>query len=87
MNTNSSVSKNILRDVDDLYQLALENGNFSVALKAKELLGREYGFFAPKPPPSQKEKMDLNAISDEDIDHLIKALEAKLKLDPSNGAA
>jgi len=83
MKTQSSISKAILRDLENLYQLALEKENFSSALKAKELLGREYGLFAPKSPTSQKEKMDLNNISDEDINQLIKALETKLKMKPS----
>lgn len=87
MKTQSSVSKNILRDLEDIYQLALEKENFPSALKAKELLGREYGLFVPKSTSSQKQKMDLNNISDEDMDHLIKALEAKLKLDPPNAPA
>lgn len=83
MKTRSSVSKEILKDLEDLYQLALEKENFPSALKAKELLGREYGLFFPKSSSAQKEKMALSNISDDDIHHLIEELEAKLKLDHS----
>lgn len=78
MDTNTPASSGILKEIRELYMLALEKGNFSVALKAQEILGRELGFTQPKP---QKEKIDLNDLSDDDISNLIMILEAKLKLD------
>jgi len=74
-------SKGILNDLEALYLMALEKGNFAVALKAKELLGRELGLFALKNSSVTKDKVSLNDLSDEDITHLIKELEIKLKLD------
>lgn len=78
MDTNTPASSGILKEIRELYMLALEKGNFSVALKAQEILGRELGFTQPK---SEKEKIDLNDLSDDDISNLIMILEAKLKLD------
>lgn len=80
MNTNTSIAKGILRDLEEVYRLALEKENFSSALKAKELLGREHGLFGSKLLP----KIDPNKLSDEDIEQLIKTIETELKFDSPN---
>jgi len=82
MASDSRLSSDILKDLEKIYLMALGKENFSVALKAKELLGRQLGFFALKNPMLKKNKLSLEHLSDEDITHLIKELEAKLKLDP-----
>jgi len=64
----------ILKDLENLYALALEKGNFSVALKAKELLGREQGLFSGA---SHKKKLSLESLSDEDLDAFIQELEGQ----------
>ena len=72
---------NILEELHKIYLMALGKGNFSVALKINELLGREQGLFTGKSLANKQSKVSLDALSDKDIAHLIEELEAKLKLD------
>ncbi len=81
MTTTLPSSASILKDLEKIYLMALGKGNYSVALKVKELLGRELGLFTLKSSATTKNKISLNDLSDEDITQLIKELEAKLKLD------
>lgn len=74
-------SSAILKDLEEIYLMSLEKGNFAVALKAKELLGRELGLFALKNTSAIKNKLSLSDLSEEDIIRLIEELETKLKLD------
>ena len=82
MSRNTSQRNDILQDLEDIYTLAMEKGNFAVALKAKELLGREQGLFSPKSPALNKE-VCLADLSDEDITRLIEEIETQLDLDPT----
>jgi hypothetical protein len=66
-------AKDILNDLENLYILAMEKGNFTAALKAKELLGRECGLFS-----SKKAKISLTDLSDEEIERLIQEIEAQM---------
>ena len=72
----------ILTDLQDLRRMALEKGNFAVALKATELLGREMGLFTLKKDAPKNDKVSLDNLSEENIHHLIEELEAKVQLDP-----
>jgi hypothetical protein len=54
----------ILADMEKIFQLAMAAGKLSVALKAKELIGKEMGLFLP---PSQRAKIKLNELSDEEL--------------------
>ena len=81
MTTTLPSSVGILKDLEKIYLMALGKGNHSVALKVKELLGREVGLFTLKNSATAKNKISLKDLSDEDIAQLIKELEAKLKLD------
>lgn len=83
MVVDSLSSATIVKDLEEIYHMALEKGNFAVALKAKELLGRELGLFGLKGSSIPQNKVSLNDLSNEDILHLIEELEAKLKLDHS----
>jgi len=65
----------ILSDIETLYALALKKENFSTALKAKELIGREYGLFLPH---TYRKKLSLKDFSDEDIEFLIRKIEAQM---------
>lgn len=65
----------ILRDIEEVYASAMEKGNFTAALRAKELLGRECGLFSV----SKKKKFSLSDLSEEDLNHLIQELETQLK--------
>ena len=70
--TNDTKTSHILKDLENLYALAMEKGNFTVALKAKELLGREQGLFSGA---SRKKKLSLENLSDEELEALIQELE------------
>ncbi len=59
--------ENIVDDLERIYTLALEKGNLTVALKAKELLAKHINFFDLKPP----QPVSLAELSDEDIERLI----------------
>ena len=65
-------TSHILKDLENLYALAMEKGNFAVALKVKELLGREQGLFSGA---SRKKKLSLENFSDEELDVFIQELE------------
>lgn len=68
-------STDILKDIEGIYVAAMEKGNFSVALKAKELLGRECGLFST----SKKKPFSLTELSDDELNRLIQEIEMQLK--------
>ncbi len=68
-------STNILKDIEGVYSAAMEKGNFTAALRAKELLGRERGLFST----SKKKTFSLTDLSEEDLNRLIQEIEAQLK--------
>jgi hypothetical protein len=47
----------ILKDMEKIFVLALEAGKFSVALRAKELIGKEMGLFLP---PSKRPQVNMH---------------------------
>lgn len=62
-------------DLDMLFEAALVAGNFSAALKAKELIGKERGFFRdPKGSPV----WSLDTLSDDDLARAVSVLEDQL---------
>jgi len=65
-----------LKDLEDLYKLALKKGSLATALRAKELLGREQGFFKSSP---HKGKLSLRDFSDEDLQLLIEEIKTYLQ--------
>ena len=71
---NDTKASHILKDLENLYALAMEKGNFTVALKAKELLGREQGLFSGN---SRKKKISPESLSDEELEALIQELEGQ----------
>lgn len=81
MTTESPSPEGILKDLQEIYLMALGKGQFSVAFKIKELLGREAGLFALRNQAPKENKISLDNLSDDDLNCLIKELEAKLTLD------
>jgi hypothetical protein len=79
MENGNSTPVDILRDLESIYAMALASENYAVALKAKELLGRQFGLFTPK----QKDKISLADLSEEDLERLIGEIERELTLDHS----
>ena len=63
-------------DLDILFDAAFLAGNFAAALKAKELIGKERGFFkeVKKPHPF----WDLGALSNDDLEKTVLFLEEAL---------
>ena len=57
----NSFNENIIEDLEHIYTLALEKGNLSVALKAKEALAKL----------SIQTKLSLADLKDEDIQRII----------------
>lgn len=68
----------LLKNLEELYSLALTKENLPVALKILELLGRQHGLFAPQ---NTKKSLELETLTENDLKRLIKQLESKLKLD------
>ncbi|MBS0272714.1 MAG: hypothetical protein JSR85_08765 [Proteobacteria bacterium] len=65
---------NLIKDFQMIYDLAISKENYSVALKAKELIAREHGLFSSHPSP----QLSLSDLSDEDIARLIKEIQLVL---------
>lgn len=60
----------ILKNLETIYEIALQENNFTVALKALELLGKEAGLFSKTPSdvlPSKK----LSEMSEEELRTLL----------------
>jgi hypothetical protein len=73
-------SEGILKDLQEIYLMALGKRQYSVAFKIKALLGREVGLFALRSKAANKNKLSVDTLSDEDITHLIETLEAKFNI-------
>jgi hypothetical protein len=78
MKNDKSSVVDILNDLEEIFTLAMSKGNFSVALKTRELLGRELGLFQSKTASSKKEGISLADFSDEDLNRLVKESERQL---------
>ncbi len=70
--------KKLLEDLEETYMRATAKENYSAALKAKELIGKVYGFFENGSQRKQKEitikDLDFKKLSENDIQTLILAL-------------
>lgn len=60
----------IIKDFEMIHDVAMESENFAVALKAKELIAREYN--------KRRGKISLDDLSDEHVGSLIKELQLLL---------
>jgi len=72
-NTSLTGPADILKDLENIYISAMDKKNLAVALKVKELLGREVGLFSPKNRVLQN--ISLADLTEDDIDHLIEEIE------------
>ena len=66
------------QDLDILFEAAMKARNFTAALKAKELIGKTKGFFAPKTPtkPTSQNDKESETLNLEKLS--VKALEQAL---------
>ena len=83
MTNKENSAESILKDLEFIYRMAIAHKNFAAALKAKELLGRQFGLFSLK----KGDKVSLADLSDEDINRLIEEIKSKLALDHCESGA
>ena len=87
MKKSQSSTLDILNDLEDIFDLAMSKGNFAVALKTRELLGRELGLFQSKKISFKKESVKLTDFSEEELNHLVNESEKQLLLDHESNEA
>ena len=78
MTITTDIREKLLKDLEETYMHAIEKGNYSAALKAKELIGKEMGLFeGAKKKKSKKvaQDFDFKNLTDADIQNLISALQ------------
>jgi hypothetical protein len=69
------MKKKFIQDLEDIFEKSMKSGKFSVALKAKEILGKLMGLIgAPK-----SEIKPIEQWSEEELTHFIRQLEHILK--------
>lgn len=75
--THEEFRKQLMQDLESLYQMAMEQGKVSIAMKAKEMLAREYGF------SSQNQAVDLiefcDKMTEEELESFVGQLQSKLE--------
>ncbi len=80
MKQSKTVKQTTLEDLEKIFSLTMAQENFTIALKAKELIGRAQGLFSLK-SPSKKDKITLDGLSDEELSQLVGEIELKLNLE------
>ena len=78
MTITTDIRDKLLKDLEETYMLAIEKGNYSAALKAKELIGKEMGLFEGKTKKKSKkdsQEFDFKKLSDDEIQNLIFVLQ------------
>ncbi|MEB3701459.1 hypothetical protein Bealeia1_00521 [Candidatus Bealeia paramacronuclearis] len=78
MKNQNEIREKLLEDLEETYIRATEKGNYSAALKAKELIGKEMGFFEGGKKGAKitsLKEMDLKTLSDQDLEQLISTLQ------------
>ena len=74
MTSTPDIRDNLLKDLEETYMRAIEKGNYTAALKAKELIGKEMGLFkgkGKKKPKKDSQEFDFKNLSDHEIQNLI----------------
>lgn len=78
MTITTDIREKLLKDLEETYMRAIEKGNYSAALKAKELIGKEIGLFeGAKKKKSKKDshEFDFKKLSEDEIQNLILVLQ------------
>lgn len=79
-NAPPAISKDqLLRDIEELYQYALGNSHWSVALQAKSLQGKIIGLFRTRKLPNITHVSDMNEGELEEFIALLEAHDPSLK--------
>lgn len=71
----------VIRDLERIYKIALKTGKLTIALKAKELIGKAFGLF--KTPPSNKIPL-ISELSDEQLEHMISSVQQDFTIENKN---
>jgi hypothetical protein len=87
MKNGKSSALDILNDLENIFNLVMSKGNFAIALKTRELLGRELGLFQSKTNSSKKEELKLTDFSEEELNRLVDESEQQLHLDAKDHEA
>jgi hypothetical protein len=66
--------RTFIADIEHIFKQALQHEKWTVALRAKELLGRLHGFFKDKRTGEEK-LLSLRSLSDQTLQHLLKLCE------------
>ncbi|MDI9751205.1 terminase small subunit [Acinetobacter baumannii] len=77
----------VIRNLRDIAERAMEEGEYSAANKANELLGKHMNMFTDKVQHEHSGKVDIKQIADDDLDKRIKELENKVMPNDKRGEA
>lgn len=77
----------VAKNLKDIAEQAYKEGEFSPAIKANELLGKQVGMFTDKVQHEHSGKVDLRNVPDDDLDKRIKELENKVMPNDKRGEA
>lgn len=77
----------VIRNLRDIAEKAMEEGEYSAANKANELLGKHMNMFTDKVQHEHSGKVDIKQLADDDLDKRIKELENKVMPNDKRGEA
>lgn len=79
-NNTNQTPEAVLQDLDSIFRLALENNNLNVALKTRELLGKQLGLFLKKPVVGFQKRVPFSFknVSDEELAIMIRDLNEEI---------
>lgn len=77
----------VVNNLKEIAEKAMEEGEYSAANKANELLGKHLGMFSDKVQHMHSGKIDIKQIADDDLDKRIKELENKVMPNDKRGEA
>lgn len=75
----------VIKNLRDIAERAMEEGEYSAANKANELLGKHMNMFTDKVQHEHSGKVDIKQLADDDLDKRIKELESKVMQDDKRG--
>ena len=77
----------VINNLKTIAEKAMEEGEYSAANKANELLGKHLSMFTDKVQHEHSGKVDLKQVGDDDLDKRIKELENKVMQNDKRGEA
>ncbi|SSP03204.1 Uncharacterised protein [Acinetobacter baumannii] len=77
----------VIKNLRDIADMAMKEGEYSAANKANELLGKHMNMFTDKVQHEHSGKVDIKNLADDDLDKRIKELENKVMPNDKRGEA